>query len=382
MRALAAAPLGIMASLALAFAGGAARAPAWHLQNAPKPIGATGSYLDSVACPSATECIAIGGYSTGSGRDRPLAERWDGRSWVIQRLSLPANTELSAVACPAINNCIAVGAGSRPLAEHWDGRAWNIQHVAEPRGVTDANLTSVACPATATCEAVGVVYRAGDGQWSPLAERWDGTAWAIQPIPAIGDADILQSIACSSARDCTAVGFAAAGAIPKFTLAERWDGTAWAIQPTPNPAGANSIVLSSVACPSATTCIAVGTTDVGPFAERWTGSAWVIDPMTNLNLTRGLAGVACPSRRTCISVGRSSNGSSAITLAERWNGKTWAIQPTPNPAGSTFSELSGIACPARRLCTVVGAFIVPAGVSSSALVERWAPQDAGAPVPR
>ena len=46
------------------------------------------------------------------------------------------------------------------------------------------------------------------------------------------------------------------GQIP-VTLTERWNGTAWAIQPGPHP-GAQGSSLAGVACPSASSCFAVG----------------------------------------------------------------------------------------------------------------------------
>jgi hypothetical protein len=42
------------------------------------------------------------------------------------------------------------------------------------------------------------------------------------------------------------------------TLAERWNGSSWAIQSTPNPTGARSNILYGVSCPSTTACTAVG----------------------------------------------------------------------------------------------------------------------------
>jgi hypothetical protein len=41
-------------------------------------------------------------------------------------------------------------------------------------------------------------------------------------------------------------------------LAERWNGTTWAIQRTPHPEGATINSLQAVSCPSKTRCTAVG----------------------------------------------------------------------------------------------------------------------------
>src|SRR5207244_457559 len=134
------------------------------------------------------------------------------------------------------------------------------------------------------------------------------------------------------------------------TLAERWNGTAWVIQPTPNPSGARQSVLSGVACPTTTLCTAVGDymTSSGvmvTLAERWNGTAWVIQPTPNPSGAKQsvLSGIACPSTTLCTAVGDYINASGVmVTLAERWNGTSWAIQSTPNPSAPK-SLLRGVA---------------------------------------
>ena len=81
---------------------------------------------------------------------------------------------------------------------------------------------------------------------------------------------------------CTAVGEAVLG-LPAgtVTLAERWNGTRWAIQHTPNRphgnlSGAATATLNAVSCPSGTSCVAVGRSDFGALAELWNGKTWAI----------------------------------------------------------------------------------------------------------
>jgi hypothetical protein len=65
-------------------------------------------------------------------------------------------------------------------------------------------------------------------------------AWTILPVPDPAGNGSLNWVSCSSATACTAVGEASTSVSGNHvTLAERWNGTAWAIQPTPgNPAAA------------------------------------------------------------------------------------------------------------------------------------------------
>jgi len=93
-----------------------------------------------------------------------------------------------------------------------------------------------------------------------LAERWNGTSWAVQPTPNLTGAtqSELSGVSCASTRACSAVGYYYNSSGDLVTLAERWNGTSWAVQPTPNPTGAMQSELWGVSCPSASACSAVG----------------------------------------------------------------------------------------------------------------------------
>ena len=54
-----------------------------------------------------------------------------------------------------------------------------------------------------------------------MAERWNGTAWAMQSIPNPNGSGQLNGVSCTSASACTAVGYYGG----YVTLAERWNGT-------------------------------------------------------------------------------------------------------------------------------------------------------------
>ena len=68
-------------------------------------------------------------------------------------------------------------------------------------------------------------------------------------------------MSCASTASCIAVGNwspVAGGGVPTYSFAERWNGTAWAVQDTPSPAGSKVTTLNGVACTSAAQCVAVG----------------------------------------------------------------------------------------------------------------------------
>ena len=72
-----------------------------------------------------------------------------------------------------------------------------------------------------------------------------------------GDITELNSVSCTSATNCVAVGdYMDQADTSDTTLAEQWNGTSWTVLTTPSPVTFSALV--SVSCPSATHCVAVG----------------------------------------------------------------------------------------------------------------------------
>ena len=154
------------------------------------------------------------------------------------------------------------------------------------------------------------------------------------------DSEFL-GVSCTSVKACTAVGqyvpFSPKHLYLSSTLAERWNGKNWTIEPTPNPppkgATVNYLQLNTVSCTSAKACTAVGQyvnrSDVWlPVAEGWNGKKWAIEPTPKTSTaTEGssLSGVSCKTR-TCTAVGF-QHSTDVETLAEGWNGRKWAVEP-------------------------------------------------------
>ena len=192
-----------------------------------------------------------------------------------------------------------------------------------------------------------------------MAERWDGTSWSIQPTPNPQNPNhaSLNSVSCTSASACTAVGTADGFVV----LAEAWNGTSWSIQPTPNPAGTTAATLFGVSCLSASTCFAVGNNRNGSgvhrlLAEAWNGSSWSIQPAPSpAGASRSyLNGVSCTTPSACIAVGTYQASSGAhVTLAEEWNGSSWSVEPALSP-GSDRNGLNAVSCTSASACTAAG----------------------------
>ena len=307
----------------------------WAVMQLAQPAGATTAGLTGVSCTSAVACTAVG-WDYGPSGNVTLAERWNGRRWAIQPTPNPGTEGIpfAAVSCGSATSCTAVGYddyddpgfSSSTLAEHWDGHSWTSQTL-PPVGNPGGDLTSISC--RQSCTAAGYYLGQSDEGpgTAPLAMRWNGTTWAVQPTP--GDAtqnsiSALTGVSCPSARACTAVGVSYSGG----PLVLHWNGTRWHSQ-----AVEGGYSLNAVSCGSATACLAIS----GNAAERWNGQNWVFQSIHVPPGAHGLslAAVSCSSASRCTAVGYKNITVSLVkdilTVAEHWNGRSWAPQPTPNP---------------------------------------------------
>jgi hypothetical protein len=222
----------------------------WKLQSTPNrstPVG--GTNLKGVSCASRTACTAVGfvGEAAFPEGNVPLAMSWNGAKWTIQSTPiLPGtnNTNLNGVSCASPGACMAVGYaaestgnGTISLAESWNGTKWAILPTPNPPGaVTETTLYGVSCTSRTACTAVGDAYNPLTGTRS-LAERWNGTTWAIQQtVNPPGNDVFLYSVSCASSTACTAAGRSFGGVTTGWTsLIEQWNGTTWTRTHSPNP---------------------------------------------------------------------------------------------------------------------------------------------------
>ncbi len=339
----------------------------WSITPSPSTGGSDNS-LSAVRCTSSTSCMAVGAYSNGSVQ-QTLVEGWNGSSWAT--IASPnqgtSNNGLGGVSCTSSTSCAAVGAYAKSgveqtLIETWNGSVWTITPSPNTSTTNSNTLNGIACTSTTSCVAVGFYFNGSSNSNQTLIETWNGTAWTITTSPnQPSSTNDLSAVSCTSSTACTAVGVSVNGSSIAHTLIERWNGTAWSISVSPNPGGISN-ELNAVKCTSSTSCTAVGdyytASNVDQtLVERWDGSTWAVVASPNQGTGQNyLDGVACPSATSCMAVGFFRNASSVPqTLVESWDGSTWAIVSSPNPSsGSTI--LSGVTCPGSASCTAVGAY--------------------------
>ena len=365
--------LAIAAALGVALLPGMASASTgWALQPLSSEYdgSSVNSMLESVSCVSGSSCMAVGVNQARIAPYFSLAEYWNGSTWQPQSMPYPAdsggdwsNIDLRGVKCIS-TFCMAVGqyvntsGAGKTLGENWNGSSWSLQSTVNPTGASSSQLNSVACTTTANCTAVGY-YKNSSGTNLPLAEHWDGSTWALQSLPATTGGHLLE-VSCTSASACTAVGYAGSSG-----LADRWNGSTWKTQAVPKPSGASKLSLKSVKCVSSSVCMAVGAT--GNLAgnspsgtlvsERWNGTAWKVQTIKAPSAATAseLNGISCTSTTSCYAVGDDYQPTYAetYTLAEYWNGTSWTIQSTPNPyIGGNF--LLSVSCVSSTACEATG----------------------------
>ena len=108
-----------------------------------------------------------------------------------------------------------------------------------------------------------------------------------------------------------------------------------------------------------------------PFVEGWNGNTWSIMSVPNRigSSYTSLSGVACPAADSCFAVGYTLQNTVYKTLVEHWNGRRWSIMTSPTPGGLQFAALNDVSCLTRTNCFAVGNRL--GANAPGTLVEYW-----------
>jgi hypothetical protein len=168
------------------------------------------------------------------------------------------------------------------------------------------------------------------------------------------NSNVLNAVSCTGPSSCEAAGAYLYQDVSQANYALVWDGSTWTVQHQPNPQGNNANSELGISCTSPSGCIGVGSwtpirVQQSALAELWNGQSWrdqFISGPTGED-TAGLSGVSCVAAKGCEAVGSWSaqpDGIPRMTVAESYNGSAWVQQATPNPAGSSQSQLDAVSC--------------------------------------
>jgi hypothetical protein len=327
-----------------------------------------GTFLDGVTCVSAGNCMAVGESPETYG---PEIETLSGGTWVQTSLATQGpgvDDGLGGIWCANLTSCIGVGSNgtlesSDPLIETLSGGTWTATTSGlSLAGMTTAQLTSISCLSITSCMAAGT-YTDTSGT-HPLFEKLAGGTWnpMTAPSPSSSNSLKVDSVQCFSLTSCFAVGTWSPTTTTSDGLLETLSGTNW----TETTLG-TGVVMSSLWCASATSCLAVGspygTSSLGGVTETLSGTTWAAGTMPGIGdggtNSQSVVGVSCaPSITSCVAIGGwrqpAPNTNVPNTLIETLSGGTWT--PREVGASSTSEALypDGIACPTINSCVGVG----------------------------
>ncbi|MGA2471838.1 MAG: hypothetical protein ABSG64_14250 [Solirubrobacteraceae bacterium] len=271
----------------------------------------------------------------------------------------PQTASLNSVACLTASNCVAVGAYvdkrgvSQAMTVSETNGVWSHPtQLALPPGAVlpssgfGASLRSVTCPDATTCYAVGLYTydRSNDSKGLIATDTdgvWTASSFTVAPAQIRHPTSGLSAITCLTTSDCYAFGFY----VPRgrgFTDDDgRWQPVAAAGDPT--------FRATSVACAAPGKCLAVGVTrqavHEGPVAPQATLRASVLEqsssgwgPSVNVQLPANasrklpssyLDRVACPVGGPCVASGEYFVGHTPTQTLSQTIVITW--QPHPRP---------------------------------------------------
>ena len=191
---------------------------------------------------------------------------------------------------------------------------------------------------------------------------------------------MLDSVACTSAGNCTAVGtFQDSSGNTRGLMLEQFEnGVLWTGGAQANATTNTGVALPSVSCSSTFGfCVAVGTYRDSSGATQgllvseengaWLGGVQAPLPpdASTTNPLVSLTSGSCPSDDSCDAVGSymdSSGNTRGLLLAE--SADTWSAVQAPAPTNSGANPLSSInalSCASLGKCTAVGSYVDSAG---------------------
>jgi hypothetical protein len=345
--------------------------PSWKALSTAAVPNSRFNLLESISCPSATFCVAVGftnpeipeGGRYASDGDAPLIEQFDGTSWQLMKSPI-ASGELESVSCPSTHFCVAVG---RSLGEAstnlilMDVRGdWAIRRASAsaPFSSFGESLASVSCISSRFCLAVGAVVDndVQPGQDSQLVyqeqsiQRWNGTTWAQISDPNTIWHGGLQAVSCISGPICVIDGYGDQWPGPPTTPTQSDNGALTEVLKRSSWSSAPGLVPSDLSCVSGPIC--VGSAGYQSFygVFQYSSGKWSTDHLSITNPR--VLGVVCESRSACTAVGSTPNAQAFIStlIGERWSGNQ-----ITHLSSQTEHELDSISCaPRRRGCVAVG----------------------------
>lgn len=344
-------------------------------------VGGYGLLYASVSCPAPGECVIGGTAYDSQSRGVAFVIRQTNGTWgkaqgvpgTAGLISPSGGSILDSISCPSAGNCEAVGFAFHsggPLTaivvDEVNGTWENAQPAGSgnlPASLTSTQLTAVSCASAGNCSAVGfamdsthadvaLVIDEVHGTWGPLAEVTGAAA-------TLG---MMAAISCTAPGDCAAGGNVNGGGGGAFVVDET-QGTWGNAETIPGV-----WTLTSVACAAPGECAAAGRLaqespvhglETLPWVINETGGTWGTVQAFTTNLTLGsgedasVTALSCSSPGYCTAGGSGIGSISGFLLAEE-NGVWGTPQLTTDARTEILSNVTSISCPANGYCTAGG----------------------------
>ena len=360
--------------------------------------------LLSVSCTSPGDCTALGNYIDSTGNRQGLLLTQTSGVWGTGVDPVPPTNAgpklfLESLSCPSAGNCTAVGfykdsAGSYEgllLSETEGTWGTGVEATLPANAAPDpeAGLEELSCPSASNCTAIGsYIDSSGIQQGLLLTETagvWGTGVEAAIPANAASDPEILpEDLSCSSPGNCTAVGnyTTSAGDFEGFLLTETSGTWGTGVEATgPANAEGSRLFLHGVSCPSVGNCSGVGDyfdrsgNNQGLLLSE-TAGVWGTGVEATIpangdskpNVDVFIEGVQCPSAGNCTAVGHylaNSDQTEDVLLTETSGVGAPASRRRCRPTPARNRTSTAARCRAPRRATAASPAIIPTARATS-----------------
>jgi hypothetical protein len=344
-----------------------------------------------VSCASSRDCTAVGSYGTGwigpgnGPHLEPIYAIETAGVWgKAIKISAPSGDGVfTGLSCSSASDCTAVGYGyNGQYDNHGLPEIGNPFYATETAGkwsaateITSATgqgaktaagaaFNSVSCTSAMDCTAVG-----GGSIYAMYATESGGVWGPVTFVTTPTGAGDFTSVSCSSATDCTAVGddetcdcqygfFVPNAPIYASEVGGTWGAAAEVVAPYGS-------IFNGVSCTSAEDCTAVGAANGNALYATESGGTWPPSTEPTMPGYASLTGISCTSATACIAVGTGTNPAYSATYdvsvhiamaAGKWGSEVV-------DGGGAFSKIS---CASAAACTAVGSFDLCGNASTCA----------------
>ena len=160
--------------------------------------------------------------------------------------STPVSRAVARLSSPALRRFAPWGRATAAGASAAMTPQARMAAAANAFGFSGAELVGVSCTGRSQCTATGLASTRSGKNLKTLAERWNGTTWAVQSTPTptsrtLQGGTLTGGVSCTSSTACVADGFSYSKNSMRL-LGEGWNGHTWTAQPDATPVVAGGSV--------------------------------------------------------------------------------------------------------------------------------------------